>query len=113
MALHTGLEEAAIGRRVSDVSSSAADVTNDRTFLTGIRTRVPLEGNGPRSLAVIGQTVYVGEYFTGSLGKFDLRSEVPAAARSVPLGNDAPLTPERRGEMLFDDAQYCYQKWLS
>jgi YVTN family beta-propeller protein len=112
VALHTKIEEAARGRRVSDVSSSTADVTNDLTFLTGIRTRVPLEGNGPRSLAVIGQTVYVGEYFTGSLGVLDLHSAAPAV-RSVPLGKDAPITPERRGEMLFHDAQYCYQKWLS
>ena len=113
LALHAKLEMAKDRRSVSDVSSSAADVGNDLAFLTGIRTRMPLKGNGPRSLVVIGQTVYTGEYFTGSLGLLDLPSGQHAEARSVKLGNDPPMTAERRGEMLFHDAQYCSQKWLS
>jgi YVTN family beta-propeller protein len=113
VALHAKLEEAARGERVSDVSASRADVSNDLTFLTGIRTRVPLEGNGPRSLVVAGQTVYAGEYFSGSVSILDLHFGMAPALRSVKIGKDAPMTAERRGEMLFHDAQFCYQKWLS
>ncbi len=112
-ALHAKLERARERRAVSDVSASAADVTNDLAFLAGIRTRVPLNGNGPRSLAVIGQSVYAGEYFTGSLSVVDLPVSAYAAVRSVQLGVSPAMTAERRGEMLFHDAQYCSQKWLS
>ena len=112
-AMHAKIEDAARGERVSDVSMSRTDVANDLTFLTGIRTRVPLAGNGPRSVVVTGQTVYAGEYFSGTLSILDLRAGVPSKAVSVKLGNDVPMTAQRRGEMLFHDAQYCYQKWLS
>src|SRR5204863_4600101 len=101
------------GGKVSDVTASPADIQNDLSFLTGIRIRVPIEGNGPRSLLVAGARVYAGEYFTGSLAVLDFHSGLPANVRSVKLGQDVPMTPERRGEMLFHDAQYCYQKWLS
>ena len=112
-ALHRKLEAAQGGRKVSDVSSSYTDVINDLAFLTGIRTRVPLKGNGPRALAVLGTTVYAGEYFTDSLGVVELASDRAPAAQSVPLGGGAPLTAERRGEMLFHDARHCLQQWLS
>ncbi len=79
------------------------------SFLTGIRKRVPLKGNGPRGVAVMGGTIYAGEYFTDSLAVLDPGPE----ARSIALGAKGPQTVERRGEMLFYDAQYCMQKWLS
>jgi len=107
-AMHHKLEEAA-RRKVTDVSTSAAEVKNDMTFLTGIRMRVPLQGNGPRSLAAIGGTIYAGEYFSDSLAVL----EPGAGARSVALGVPEPQSVQRRGEMLFYDAQYCLQKWLS
>jgi DNA-binding beta-propeller fold protein YncE len=112
-ALHGRLEGAAAGARVTDVSVSSAAVPDDMAFLTGIRTRVPLAGNGPRGVAIVGSTVYAAEYFSGSLGVLDLDLGRPLEARSVPLGPAAEINLERRGEMLFHDAQYCYQKWLS
>jgi DNA-binding beta-propeller fold protein YncE len=111
-ALHRRLEQAAAGTPVTEVTRSAADVVNDMTFLTGIRTRVPLAGNGPRGLLVAGTAAYAAEYFTGSVAVLDLEA-APLRARSVKLGDEPPPTLERRGEMLFHDAQYTYQKWLS
>ena len=61
MALHAKLEAAMHADKVSDTSASAGDVQNDLSFLTGIRVRVPLHGNGPRSLIVAGAQVYAGE----------------------------------------------------
>jgi YVTN family beta-propeller protein len=112
-ALHRKLEEAGRGARVSDVSSSTGDVVNDLTFLTGLRTRAPLPGNGPRGLAVAGAAVYAAEYFSESLAVVDLGPSGRPEVRSVKLGPSLPLSAERRGEILFHDAQYCYQKWLS
>ncbi|MBK5293032.1 MAG: cell surface protein [Acidobacteriia bacterium] len=112
-ALHRKLEETGRGEKVSDVSVSAGEVVNDLAFLTGLRRRVPLKGNGPRGLAVIGSSVYTAEYFTGSLGVVELAAGGNPESRSVKLGEDMPLTAARRGEMLFHDAQYCLEKWLS
>jgi cytochrome c peroxidase len=111
-ALHRKLGQAAGGARVTDVSASSADVVDDMSFLSGIRQRIPLAGNGPRGLVIAGSVVYAAEYFSGSVAVLDLEQK-RWEARSIPLGLEAPLPPARRGEMLFHDAQYCYQKWLS
>ncbi|MBI4875149.1 MAG: cell surface protein [Acidobacteria bacterium] len=113
LALHRKLEAASRGAAVSDVSAEAAGVENDLAFLTGIRTRVPLLGNGPRGIVAAGASLYTAEYFTGSLGIIGLSSGGHLAARSVPLGETVAPSAERRGEMLFHDAQHAMEKWLS
>ena len=64
-ALHRKLEETGRGEKVSDVSTSGGDVVNDLAFLTGLRLRVPLKGNGPRALAAIGSTLLRGRVLHG------------------------------------------------
>lgn len=109
-ALHGRLEKAAAGEKVSDVTSSAGDVPNDLGFLVGIRRRVKLAGNGARGLAIVGNSVYVAEYFSDSIGAVDLDAR---AAHSIALGPDKPLTAARKGEMFFNDARLCFQQWQS
>ena len=111
--MHTKLDKAAAGEKVSDVSSSADDVPNDLAFLTGLRRRLKLTGNGPRGLAVIGTNVYIAEYFSGSLGVIDINPEIRPQAKSISLGKEKPMTKARKGEMLFNDADVCFQKWQS
>lgn len=111
--LHERLEKAAKGERVTQVSDSADDVPNDLSFLVGYHRRLRLAGNGPRGIAVIGQTVYTTEYFTDSIGVVQLDPEVLHRPKSLPLGPEQPLTQERRGEMYFNDAGMCFQKWQS
>jgi YVTN family beta-propeller protein len=86
---------------------------NDLSFLVGLRRRIPLEGNGPRSLAVLGDRVFVTEYFSDSLGVVALDPEVADNVRSLALGPDRAMDPARKGEMLFNDASLCYQQWQS
>ncbi|MCX5770545.1 MAG: c-type cytochrome, partial [Candidatus Hydrogenedentes bacterium] len=112
-ALHEKLTKAAAGEKVSDVSSSAEDVPNDLAFLVDIRRRVTLKGNGPRGLAIAGSKVYAAEYFSDSLGCLDLTSARANPATSIPLGPGGEMTVARRGEMLFNDAQMCFQHWQS
>lgn len=112
-ALHDRLAKAAAGERVTEVTSSAGDVPNDLSFLVGIRRRIALGGNGPRALAVVGNTAYVAEYFTDSLSVVELGGSGAGAVRSVALGPRRALTAVRRGEMLFNDAQPCFQHWQS
>jgi YVTN family beta-propeller protein len=88
--------------------------SSDLGFMAGIRRRLPLQGNGPRGLALIGTKAYTAEYFTGSLGVVDIdpNNAWPKAA-SISLGTEPTLTDVRKGERLYYDAQYCFQKWLS
>lgn len=111
--LHKKLAKAAAGEKVSDASSSADDVPNDLSFLVGLRRRLNLAGNGPRGIAVVGTKVYVAEYFTDSLGIVDINPEIRPRAQSVALGPKQALTTIRTGEMHFNDASLCFQKWQS
>jgi hypothetical protein len=111
-ALHGRLNTAAQGQRVTEVTSSAADVPNDLSFLPGIRRRVPIAGNGPRAIALAGSKVFAAEYFSDSVSAFDAAEAKPAVT-ALKLGPDVAPTAERRGEMLFSDAMMCFQQWQS
>ena len=110
-ALHDKLAKAAAAKKTPDVYGS--DVPNDLSFLVGLRRRIKLAGNGPRGLAILGTKVYAAEYYSDSLGVTDLQSSARPAAQSLALGPKTALAPARRGEMIFNDADRCFQKWQS
>jgi len=91
----------------------AAGVSNDLTFLSGIRRRIRLGGAGPRGLAVARATVYVAEYFSDTVSVVDLGRAPARRAASIAVGPKPRMTPERRGQMLFHDARLCFQHWQS
>jgi YVTN family beta-propeller protein len=74
--------------------------------------RVPLPGKGPRALAAVGAKIYAAQYFSDSLAVADPARE-NAPVSSIALGPTPQLTLERRGELLFNDATICYQRWQS
>jgi len=110
-ALHERFDRLAKGEKVG-VSLSLEDVPNDLSFLVGIRQRVKLPGNGPRELCLTRDLAVVGLYYSDDLAVVPLTAET-AAVRSVSLGVKAPLSLERKGEMYFNDAQFCFQEWQS
>ncbi|MCY2925026.1 MAG: SMP-30/gluconolactonase/LRE family protein, partial [Planctomycetota bacterium] len=106
------LAKVAKGEKVTSVSVTAADVPNDLSFLVGLRRRVKLPGNGPRGVAIAGPKAYAAMYFSDSLAAVDVGD--PAGKPSeIVLGDRKTPTPARRGEMLFHDADCCFQKWQS
>ncbi len=109
-ALHEKLSRAGKGERVTETTASAKDVANDLAFLVGIRRRVQLKGTGPRGIAVADGKAYVGEYFSNSMSVVDLNDK---KVSSISLGSKTPLSAERRGQMLFNDATICFQQWQS
>lgn len=111
--LHDRLARVAAGEQVTEVSRTPEDVPNDFSFLVGFKRRVALPGKGPRGLAVVGMKAFAAEYFTDSLAVIDLARTGPVAARSVPLRAPVKVTEVRRGEMLFHDANLCFQQWQS
>jgi DNA-binding beta-propeller fold protein YncE len=114
VALHQRLDDLASGQKVSGgFSDTPADVPNDLGFLSGIRTRVPLAGNGPRGLAVAGTNAYLAEYFSDSLGVVSGLGRPKPTVESIPLGPVTAPSLVRQGEMIFNDARVTYQCWLS
>lgn len=89
------------------------EVVNDLAFLYGAKTRVLLEGQGPRALAVCGNRVYSALYFADSLNLVELWDDGPGAAVPLPLAPAKEPDLIRRGERAFNDATLCYQQWLS
>lgn len=94
-------------------NSAYLDAHNNLSFLAGIRKRVKLNGNGPRALAVVGQTACVANYFTDSLDVVNFSNPDNVVIKSFPLGPKLPMTDERLGETFFNDASLCFQNWLS
>lgn len=112
-ALHAKLDKVAAGEKVSEVSTTPADVPNDLSFLTGLRRRIGLDGLGPRSLALIGDTAIAAEYFSDTVAFVDVVRTPASPIQSIALSPDAAPTPQRQGEMLFNDARMCFQHWQS
>jgi DNA-binding beta-propeller fold protein YncE/mono/diheme cytochrome c family protein len=86
-------------------------VVGDFGFLQGIRDRVALRGNGPRSVVVSQGLAYAAEFFSDSVSTVDLSSRSVAGVISLSPGT--PNTCEREGERLFNDATICHQSWQS
>lgn len=103
------------------------DVPNDLAFLVDLRRRVQLRRggpwglvddkgplvNGPRGLDVIGSKFYVALYFSDAVAAVDLEDKSYYPVKLIPLGPEPELTVQRRGEMLFHDADLCFQHWQS
>jgi hypothetical protein len=94
------------------VSQAKADVSQDLGFLGGLRTLVPLHGNGPRALAVRDGRIYVGDYFSEKLEVLDL-CQLARDPVQIELHSPRPASLERRGESWFNDARLCLQTWQS
>jgi len=94
-------------------SKEGIEVSADLAFLVDLRRRVGLAGNGPRGLAIAGERVLVAQHFGDSVGVVELSPEPGTTPRSIPLAPPRPLNPARRGELLFHDAEICFQSWQS
>jgi YVTN family beta-propeller protein len=94
-------------------SGGGSNIPNELSFLYGIRERIELPGNGPRSLAIAGRNAYVAEYFSDSLAVVDISEETRHKISSIALGPKIAITAQRRGKMLFNDAEICFQNWQS
>jgi len=79
-------------------------------FLLGLRKRIPLPGKGSRAITAAGNNIYVGMYFSDTLQKLNETELTPV---EIALGPAPHWTPERRGEVWWNDATLCYEHWLS
>lgn len=92
---------------------SPIEIYNDFNFLTGIRDRIRLQGNGPRSVTMVGNTIYVAEFFSDTIGVVEIDDNQKYSTRSIALTEEVPMSIERQGMMYFNDATVTFQNWLS
>jgi len=97
----------------SSQNLAPSDIPNELSFLYGIRRRIKLPGKAPRALAIVGDKAYIAEYFTDSLAIVDINGESSIKIKSVALGPKTDITTIRKGQMLFNDAEICFQNWQS
>lgn len=113
LALPKTIEEAKEAGNYNERTTILADqVPQQLAFLVGLKKRIKLTGKSPRSLCVIGEKVYAGMYYSDTLNTVDTKARRPKA-KSFALGPEPVLTPERRGELAWNDATLCFQHWQS
>jgi YVTN family beta-propeller protein len=98
----------------SGKTTFVGDVTNDLAFLVDMKKRIKLEGKGARPVVAVGNNAYIGMYFSDTVQKVDLSASHTKPVE-IPLGQKPILTPERRGEMYWNEASagFCFQSWHS
>ncbi|MDF7797833.1 hypothetical protein P4C99_00040 [Pontiellaceae bacterium B1224] len=97
----------------ANVSDSNEMESSSLSFLSGIRKRIKLEGNGPRSLVVDGDLIFIAHYYSDSLEVIRMMKDGNTRSSSFALNSKQPMTQERLGEIYFNDAALCFQNWLS
>jgi YVTN family beta-propeller protein len=112
-AMHGRIEQVSTGNNASDIYSHSENVSHDMSFLVGIRRRIKLHGKGPRGITMVDSKIYVAEYFSDSIGEINLYSDTNLPAKSIPFGPMKTLSEVRKGEIIFHDANYCFQQWQS
>jgi len=92
-----------------------ANLVNDLAalYILDLIQRTPLPGKAPRgiSLSPDGKRLAIGQYYTGDVILIDIASF--RLASTIPLGPQRPADEVRRGEIVFHDASYSFQHWLS
>ncbi|MHC4772686.1 MAG: cell surface protein [Planctomycetota bacterium] len=107
--LHDRLEKT----QANQNDSSGTQVSNDLSFLHGIKQRFAIKGKGPRSITTVDSTIFFSEYYSDSVGVLDWTDTSVGLKKSVVFGENVEPSKIRQGEMLFHDASICFQKWQS
>ncbi len=90
-------------------------LANDLSVMHRVnRRRIKLPGYGPNSLVVADNTVYISEYYSGTLAIVNLNNTNPGKIQQIVFGREDPFKDMNRyGEMLFNSADLCFQQWQS
>lgn len=109
------LTEANIWVRIQEDPEKINELHNSLTalYLAGAIRRFPTGGNSPRGIVLSPdeKQLLVANYYSGSVAVMN-----PATGElqgTIPLGPQPEPDAVRRGEMLFHDAVYCFQRWNS
>ena len=102
----------AMHKKLKEAESRIEEIPNDLQFMQDVIRRIPAEGKSPRHICVCSDKVLLSSYFSTGLEVFtDLHNSDESF--EISLGNEPEMNRERRGELLFCDADLCFQKWQS
>ena len=82
----------------------------DLYFMRGIRTRLPIKGNGPRNMTLKDGKLYLPTYFSDTLNIVNVADQKVDYIAYNPHRVEAPAD---MGERAFNDAALCFQNWQS
>ena len=85
----------------------------DLMFLSDLRKRIKVIGNGPRIIKNVGNHIYVANYFSDAIDIIDLNNPVSSHFAKISLNENLTIDSVRLGEIYFNDATYCFQGWQS
>lgn len=88
-------------------------IPNELSFLAPVRQRVKLIGKGPTRIVSHNNAYYITSYYSDGIEIVNLKNE-EIKKDFVGIGTkDISLSEERYGEMLFHNADFCFQQWQS
>lgn len=93
-----------------NLTNEKEKLSYDLRFLSDIRKRIKVEGNGPRAIQFSGNKLYVANYFSDNINVFNVNSN---SIKAYILNKIVEMDSIRLGEMYFNDATYCFQGWQS
>jgi hypothetical protein len=111
---HAGTHELSVidfRKLMAKISRPLAPLPEDMDFMTGLRQRIKMRGQGPRAMVLSGTRVFIANYFGDTIGQIELSGAI--AQTTIPLGESGPLGQQREGGRLFHDATLGYQSWQS
>lgn len=88
---------------------SLSDIVNYLPFLDGCRERITV-GKGVRAIAESNGYLYCGLYFDGAIDVINLADR---SVKRMQFVNQPKANAVRKGQMLWSDANNCYQRWQS
>ena len=85
----------------------------DLRFLSGIRERTKLGGNGPRAILSFRNRLFVANYFSDNVNIYKRDHSSWIEQLNIELKDHKQQDEIRKGEQYFNDASFCFQSWQS
>lgn len=93
--------------------ASKKDIVDYIPFAANCKSRLNLGGEGVRSIAISGDTVYCAQYFSGTITAVGVSGSKMKVLDAFALGTQPEADTIRLGEALWYDSTICYQNWQS
>ena len=96
------------GYKINNYIRSLNDLNTSLSFISNIKSRLPLSLLTPSYLVCGGGKIYISGKFTPSVECISSSGNL-----MINLGTEDAMDSSRRGEMAFSDGSICYQGWQS
>lgn len=95
---------------IEDKIKTGTEYADQIGIFSDCRKRIPLSGEGVRSISYMNGKLYCGQFFSGDVAVLDVKD---FSEKIISLGNQPKADSVRIGETLWYDATACYQNWES